>query len=531
MPKYDLIVIGSGLAGVHAAYTPVERGLRVLMLDVGAVAAAQKEDDATNTFEEVRKTDSEQYRIFLGDDLSGIDAFVSDKGHGAAMTSGRRAYVTEGAEVYGPIKRNGTEVTQSFARGGLSEVWSGVSDIFDDGELSAAGMPAYSTMKKYYSNVIERIGVSGVFDGLHLQPPPNLDDNARELLTRYSARQNTINDAGFEIKQPLYAMLTEDTNGRKAQSYRDMDFWDNSGRTLYRARYTLEDLEKRANFTYVSGVLVHRVTDDAESVTITAHEIKNGDQRAFTARAVIVTAGAINTTRLLLRSFERYNIRAPIILKNYCAVPFLFPARLGKRGDSKRYSYSQLAVHSLEKVNGMGQVYAQLLNYKSLLLYKLLSYIPLPVPEAFSILSFLAPALVLADIRFPSVADPDHGAILQKTSEGDQLVMEYPENEETARIQKRKIDDVKRVLRRLGLIPLATIRNPYGGASHYAGGVPFSSEPTEGLTINKKGQVHGHERIFVGDSAGWKALPAKPSGLTIMANADRIGECAVHFLN
>src|SRR4051812_15904467 len=110
MPKYDLIVIGSGLSGVHAACTPVERGLKVLMLDVGAVASGDAAKESTKTFEDVRKTDPAQYKTFLGDDLSGIDAFIDGKGHGAAMTSGQRWYVTEGADIYGPVEKNGTEV-------------------------------------------------------------------------------------------------------------------------------------------------------------------------------------------------------------------------------------------------------------------------------------------------------------------------------------------------------------------------------------------------------------------------------------
>ncbi len=53
-----------------------------------------------------------------------------------------------------------------------------------------------------------------------------------------------------------------------------------------------------------------------------------------------------------------------------------------------------------------------------------------------------------------------------------------------------------------------------GASVHYAGGVE----------VLQNGALAEHARIYIADSAGWKALPAKPSALTLMANANRVGE-------
>ena len=529
MPNHDVVIIGSGLSGVHAAYEPVQKGLRVLMLDVGIERETNAQQNE-KTFEQTRALDPDQYRIFLGDDFSGIGAEEGEKGHGASMASGSRAHVMRDVDVYGRVEKNGTEVNQSFARGGLSEIWSGVCDIFDESELRAASIP-HEKMNEHYQRVIDRIGVSGRVRSFHLQSPPHLDDSAYELFRRYSLREARISRLGFRVIQPLYAMLTSDLKDRKAQSYRDMDFWDNTGRTVYRARYTLEELEQKQNFTYVGGLFAERVEDTADHVTVSTRDIQTGEQKIFTGKTLIAASGAINTTRLLLCSFGAYETPVSIILKKNHLISCLFPARFGTRSDPRRHSFAQLALHGMQKVHGMSELYAQVVGYNSLLLHRLLRYIPLPTPQAFSILSVLAPAMIMIDVRLPSLPHLFHRATLRKASSGDYFHFEYPEDDDQEVMQKRIIASVKKAARRLGLVPLKTVSYPYGSASQYAGGVPHFPTPSDTLSVNERGQVHGHERIFVADAASWTALPARPSGLTVMANADRVGSEVARFVS
>ena len=72
MNASDVIVVGSGASGVHAAYPLVAAGRTVTMLDVG------REDDVYDrlipeaTFAEIRRTDRQQHRYFLGDRFEGV---------------------------------------------------------------------------------------------------------------------------------------------------------------------------------------------------------------------------------------------------------------------------------------------------------------------------------------------------------------------------------------------------------------------------------------------------------------------------
>jgi len=514
MPKYDVIVVGSGLAGVHAAYPSVENGLSVALVDVGHAGVAEKND--TRSFEEIRRGEAEQYKIFLGDDLSGIDL---GQGHFRSMVSGRRSYVVEGAEKYAPLSHEGLDIPQSFARGGFSEAWSGISELFDAPELEAVGLPQQE-MNQNYQAVATRIGLSGASKDLALQKPPRMDEQAKQFYEKYRANEEAIRKAGFFVEQPLYAMQTEEKNGRIPQTYRDMDFWDNSGKVVYRASYTLEELIKRDNFSYISGSLALSFEESSEEVKLVVRDLKSGSMVSHVARTLVLAAGAINTTRLVLRSSQSYDRPTPILLKKHYIVPCLFLSRLGKRGDVRRHSFAQLAMHGLSRTSGMNEIYGQLVGYNSLLLSKLVRYAPLPVPEAFRAIAILAPALMFADFRFPSISDDRHNVTLLKKETGDELLITYPDESEQRQRQDALVKKAKKALRKLGLIPLMTERHGYNMQSHYAGGVH----------VSEKGILQGHERVYVADSAGWKALPAKPSGLSIMANANRIGLEVSRFL-
>jgi len=312
-----------------------------------------------------------------------------------------------------------------------------------------------------------------------------------------------------------------------------MDFWDNIGRSIYRGHYTLEALERHTNFTYIPRRLVSAVHPMQDGVRITAEDLDTGKSVTYEARAAILAAGAVNTTRLLLASFSRYDEPVPIILKNTYLVPNVLLARLGKTPSEKRHSLCQLVLESSEKQDGMTSPYVQLYSYNSLLLYKLLRFVPLPIQASFRALALLVPSIVLADIRFPSISSSEYQSILRKDPSGrNYLEIIYPRDSVAQIREKKGVRKIIRALISLGLVPMRVIENSFGATSHYAGGIPASSKPLGNqLSVDFNGKLHNAEGIFVADSASWNAIPAKPPGLTMMANANRIGTYVREYLH
>jgi choline dehydrogenase-like flavoprotein len=197
MPDCDVIVIGSGPAGAHAAQTLVEHGANVVVLDGGAMPPAGLEATPDIPFSEVRKKDPHQFRWFLGDDLSGIPVSGLTGGLGGGQVSGNRSYVVAHAEALLPLELRNCQVIQSLAKGGLGASWGAACAIPDADELLAMRLNA-TELEQHFDAVMRRIGVSG--NGSHpaLQPALTPDHHAAAALRAYEARR-----AGLPVRQQV----------------------------------------------------------------------------------------------------------------------------------------------------------------------------------------------------------------------------------------------------------------------------------------------------------------------------------------
>lgn len=487
------------MAGVHAAYPLVHSGKRVLMLDGGVRAAALPHPGKGKDFEEVRITDDEQHRLFLGDELEAIVPVVGGS-HASSMTSGARAYVSEQTSQRLPLRGEGVDIVQTLAQGGLSEAWGGVCAVFTENELESAGLPV-ADMSRHYQEVMRRIGISGDEAGYQTQPPARITAVMERLLTRYRSVGRSLQST-FVLRQPLLGVLTQPLGTREPLAYRDLEYYRTDEKTLYRARYTLEGLMQKQNFEYRSEQVVERVVPGEEMQEVVSRDF-SGERRVFRARRVILAAGAVNTTRIALQS--GFTQSAELFIKPNYILACLDIHSLTQHDPSARHSLCQLTL-DIPATDGQSAVFAHLYNYRSLLLWRLLSRIPLPAPETFSLLAMYAPSLVLVDARLPGSE-----GICRATLEGTTLVITRDTRTASYRPQLRTL---KRFLRTLGLYTLHSSPQPLGASVHYAGGV----------TVETSGKLIGRSGIYAADSSGWKALSGKPPALTIMANANRIGE-------
>jgi hypothetical protein len=513
---FDVIVVGSGPAGAHAAYPLVEAGLNVAMIDGGVEPKTRSKEIFDDDFEGIRNTDKNQYKLFLGESLSGIAPEKGKEVHVISMTGGGREYVSDNTDLL-PINEEGVQVVQSLAKGGLSEIWAALCDVFDKEELEAVGLPV-NEMKKNYQEVMDRIGMSGVSETYSLQEPLEINNHAKSIFKKYAELNDQKKD-GFVALHPMHAVITEPFKGRKPFAYKDLEYAANVGNSIYRPRFTIEELEKSNNFSYFPQKIVEKISKEGD---IRKVEVKtfDGREESFTSTFVVLAAGSLNSTRILLKSFSLIDTKVPFITKTHFIIPSINLKTLGKKDDRRQSSLCQLIIKdNNEKTSFSNKIFAQFHTYKSFLLHRLVKYIPLPATEAMSFLSMVAPSFIILDVRFPSLEDKNLTSAHLK--EDGSIYIEG--NEVTTKGQKKRLRSFKRLLLRLGLLPLRTIRHPFGSTAHYAGGIPIGKEGDFPLTSDSLGRLNEDKKIYIADSATWKMLPAKAPTLTIMANANRIG--------
>ena len=514
--RADAIVIGGGPAGVHAARGLLDGGKTVTILDGGHAAPPILERPVGN-FEDVRLRDPEQWELFLGEDLSGIPVGGIEGGHGGGMTSGNRSYVTRGTDAHLPLRHADSFVVQSLAAGGLGAAWGGACAFFDDPVLEAMGIPPGS-LTGPLADVVRHVGVSGLSGHADLQPPLPPDHHAARALARYAAGSERFRTLGVTVARPCNAVLSRPLGNRTANALHDMDYYSDAGRSTYRPQWTLEELVARG-CAYEAGWVIERFDERDGTVRVQARSIATGEAKTWEAGTLVLAAGAVGSARIAAASAGLFDVALPFVAKPHGYVACVDAGALGKPGPKERLSLCQLLLTDETRgPDGLPSGAAQVYGYRSLLLFRLLAGVPLPVPQAMRLLSILTPALVLADVRFPGRRSDGHSLTLRADGRMDVRGNAGEWSEHAASLKR-----LKKGLRLAGFTPVRTLAGPPGSSSHYAGTIPVSDDERDPLRCDADGRLHGYERVRVADASMFRCLPPLPHTLTLMANAYRVG--------
>lgn len=446
---YDVVVVGSGPAGVHATYPLIEAGLRVAMVDGGLDS---KKQDNTISSSNTSTTRSNALDILM----KGSFAF---------------------GKTYELLRvRSNIDIIQTLAKGGLSEFWHGICDFLTPEELNEIGLPPDEIQKEYPI----------ISDRVNLNPKPRLDIHGKLILRKG--------------KDKIYRLPV-------TYSYRTSD--------------VVEKLKTHKNFTYIPEQLVFKVKDKGKHVETESISIKGSEKLYIRSRYLILAAGSINTTRILLRSMNLYNYKTSFLTKSHSMIVCLHPQTLIKNSRSYIKNPGQVAMMSNATKQKLG-TFVQIYKFNPLMTDKALAYIPLPKPIASVMLFAIVRSLVIADVRFPSYETKEKYCTLKKTKgNGDILEISFHQTRNGLKNQQVEMRNISQTLKSVGLLPLKTISDPI--TSHYGGGVPF--DPWRGkLSSDISGRLNQAKRIYIADSSPWRALPAKPLALTIMANASRVSK-------
>lgn len=465
MSIFDVVIVGSGPAGVHAAYPLVEAGLRVAIIDGGLDSG--KQDSKLNEFPEAKLTKAGHYYDFLEK-----SSYVFNKTFELLRT------------------KSNVEIIQSLAKGGLSEQWHGICDFFSNDELVSTGLPPNEIQTEYKE-------VAKLID---LKLGTNLDSHSQVLIDSVKSMP--------QLKSKLYKVPIA---------------------FPYRTRTIVEDFKRFKNFSYIPNQLVSVVINTKEGVGIESFSIDKLLKLQVKAKYVILAAGSINTTRILLRSLELFNYKTTFLTKANYLIACLHLRTLFKKNDHQKSNVGQLAIFNESAGRRKDGVFTQLYELNPQILNKVLKYIPLPKYLAMPLLSIIASSIVIADVRFADFESASKFCRLIKNLDGDDILeISYKQSHKELKIHKNEFNKISYQLRSLGLFPLKAIYDRI--TSHYAGGVPFQKKPGK-LSVDENGKLHQANRIYVADSSTWRFLPSKPLTLTIMANASRVGKNVLRNFN
>ncbi len=521
---HEYIVVGSGCTAVQAAQTILEKGKKVLMLDVGF-------ENETNvkipnkTFLDIRKTDPKQQEFFLGKNYEGIPWGPIKPGY--HLTPGRK-YVTKDTEKYIPYTSNEPQIFESLAKGGLGVAWGTGSYTFDEDELKKCSLDP-DEMKAAYATIFNRIGITEGNEPNTFQEetPIQMDRSMEYILKRFSTLKNKFHHKNIYLRRTPLAAITKDQDERKGYQYRDMDFWHDNDLSSYRPWITLNKILKFPGFTYQNNTLVIKYTELNDNIEVETWNIANNTKEKYYCKNLILAASVFGTARIVLRSNNDFKQKLNYLCNSYYYIPCINLKMFGKKNTENKIGFSQLSLYIKEQHN----IYvANFFTYRSLLLFKLIKESPLNLKISRILFKVLESSLLIIGYHIPKeMTDKDY-IILEKnidTITKDKLHIHAKKNNDEDEIENRALVRLKRALKTLKCTPLKTLKTPKGASIHYAGTLPFS-QSNDKYTTDCNGKLSNTKNVWIADASSFTFLPAKGVTLTAMANAHRVALASIN---
>ena len=515
---FDAIIVGSGPAGVSAAWPLVKSGKEVLMIDVGY--------EPSNDSQLSNKNDN--------------------------ISSSPKIHAPEFSYVFKDFKERYKLQTENFsangslAKGGLSNAWSALVSTFANEEFDKFPFNRNDLMP-HYSSVAKRIGISGTMTGDLIQwlgdeylKQPNLPIHSltEKLLQKYEKYKLKIQSYGIKLGRHDQAILSIPHNNRPAFSQDAMNGYRETSGATYNSADEISELENYPNFKYLSNFFVENAVQESLKCKIITTHIKKNSSQNFYSKLFIIAAGTVGSTKLALKINQYFN--KPLSLQNtpMFRLALLFPGEIGRKAINKAFTYWHISYYlQLPSLPSKHKIYGHFAPTDGINLNELSKRIPLPAPLDTWIFKFLWPKMLLGTCIFPGYFSNNK---LQLKSNN---VLHISGN--TANDYKYYVKQSKKILfkafKKFGAIlltnPISATHGKnihgediHGEDIHYASTMPMKAKPNI-METDVNGLLNGHGNIYIVDGSVLSELPARSHTFTIMANADRIGKHIVNRLN
>ena len=466
------VIVGSGAAGTAAALALARLGIRPILLDVGHTDSGNTAKVKGNLYDYRKRHDT--FDLFIGEEFQGVRDVLTDEVGVAKLNAPNMTFITRDAETLSPVETTDFDPIQSFALGGLGNGWGAGLYRFTDADL--AGFPIRAAdLAPHFDALTAEIGISGADDDLTpyfgeaagLLPPLRLSYNAEKVYAGYRRKRETLARRGVILGRPRLGVLSVEKDGRAACDYSNTEFWQDAP-YLYTPTVTLRRLIAAGQVDYRPGLLVQTWSETAEGVTVTASDVRSGEQVTISGGALLLAAGALGTSKIVLASQRDYETALPLLENPAVQIPFVLPASIGRALDAHAFGLTQLNLIWEAEAFGC-RAQGSFLELTSPLRAEFFGRFPLSARANLGLVRDLLPAMLLLQLFFPGSAQPP--ARLSLKEGGALRIAGHPNA-----IEVKKLGGLLGALRSLGLwtLPMLIQKPVTGHAIHYAGTLPMA---------------------------------------------------------
>jgi len=507
MQHYDLIIIGTGAGGGTLARKLAPTGKKILILERGDYIPREKENwDTEEVFLKARYKAKENWTDKDGKLFHpGIHYCVggNTKVYGAALLRMRE-------QDFGEVKHHG----------GISPAW----DI------------KYNDLAPYYLEAEKLYSVHGL-RGSDPTEPPETNPYSLAPLEHEPRIQELFDDIKKLGLKPFPLPIGVKSGEEKGESKMVLDRFDGfPDPTESKADAHIVGIKealKYENVTLETNSYVSRLITDGSGKEIKSVEvIRNGETMSYSANTVVVSAGAINSAALLLRSSNEKHPNglansSDVVGRNYMAHNNSAMVALSVKPNPTKFGKT-FAINDYyfgAEDFGFPMGHIQMLGKSDAMMFR--DDAPSFAPGL--TLEYMAKHALDFWMTSEDLPLPENRVTLDKNGN---IVLSYSENnlEGHKRLQKK----LRWILEHSGckthLLPNNLYlgkKIPIAGTAHQCGTIRFGNDPKTSA-LNTNCRAHEVENLYVVDGSFFPSSSAVNPGLTIMANALRVGE---HLIN
>lgn len=509
LPLYDFAIVGSGPAGVSAAWGLLPSKKSVVMIDWGNLPPTPNVE--TLSYREENENDAARTPKLSAPNL----AYVFDD------FNPRTQIAAENFAAHG-----------SLALGGLSNAWSALTSVFSEEEFQKFPVTR-SELLPYYRATAQRIGISGSQESdlyewvggefLNLEPNLELHPFSQFLLESYEKRKAEIHGEGFWMGRHCQAILTKPLQNRRPFLQKAATHFTHQSEAVYNAAVEIPQLQAHENFSLQTGFFVERVEKQENFFLLHAKDRQNQTQ-CFKARKVLLAAGTLSSTRIVLKSLQKYHQRVRLQTTILCPFAVWVPAWRHRPEEFFGFSFWNLSYYLVLPELKSLRIFGHLMPTDGVPKTELMKRLPCSAPLGMAVSDYLWPSIFLGTCVFPSDFS-DNTLWLGSPQEGEKLFIRGGYSPELRPFMPKAKKVLARAFSKMGAIFLKNSWQEIqpGSDLHYAGTLPMSSKPGP-LSTDADGQLYDLTGLYVVDGSVLSYLPGKSHTLTLMANSLRIAQ-------
>ena len=426
-------------------------------------------------------------------------------------------FSTDGAGLEIDCKNAGAR--PSYALGGLSTVWGAGMLPFHPDDIADWPFDVVE-LDEPYRHVLSFLPCSGTSDALRnlfphhanaLQELPPSRQGAAFL--HDAARASTaLARHGITVGQSRLAV-----QGKKCVRC-GLCLYGCPYALIYNSAFTLTQLRTLPNFRYEPGFVVERLYESNGAVRIEGHDLATQMTRRFEAGRVLLGAGVIPSTAILLASLGDFGDSIRLQDSFYFLLPLL---RLAGAPDITQESLHTLAQAFLvmrDPAVCRQFVHFSIYGFNDLMIPSLKASI-----GSLGGIKALASRALVAGGYLHSSLSPG----ISMTLDAGRVLLEGEDSTAATRMARQAAKKLLRHTGRLRTLPLIpAMRFPAPGRGFHTGcSFPMRAERTR-HTSDTEGRPFGFDRVHLVDSSCLPSIPATTVTLPVMANAWRIANRA-----